>query len=100
MFAGIQHNPWRAPGSAPTADACGLAGGTPFLQEGTEAGDYSTTKYAHHGTYGTTLPPMDTGVKWKIGGTAEVTWQVLNNRKHCRDSLPPAYCPNPLCSLA
>ncbi len=77
-----KHNPWRAPGSAPTADACGLAGGTPFLQEGTEAGDYSTTKFAHHGTYGTTLPPMDTGVKWKIGGTAEVTWQVLNNRKH------------------
>jgi hypothetical protein len=76
-----KHNPWRAPGSAPTVDACGLAGGTPFLKEGTEAGDYSTTKYAHHGTYGSTLPPMDTGVKWKIGGTAEVTWQVLNNRK-------------------
>ena len=23
-------NPWRAPGSAPVADACGLAGGTPW----------------------------------------------------------------------
>ena len=23
-----QHNPWRAPGAAPVADACGLAGGT------------------------------------------------------------------------
>ena len=22
---------------------------------------------------------MDTGVEWKVGGTAEVTWQVLNN---------------------
>ena len=23
-----QHNPWRAPGAAAVADACGLAGGT------------------------------------------------------------------------
>ena len=74
-----KHNPWRAPGSAPTADACGLAGGTPYLKEGTEAGDYTATKYAHHGSAGTSLPPMDTGVSWHIGKTAEVTWQVLNN---------------------
>merc|ERR1719174_3022199 len=25
-----QHNPWMAPGSAPVADACGLAGGSPW----------------------------------------------------------------------
>merc|ERR1712086_162528 len=25
-----RHNPWRAPGSAPLADVCGLAGGTPW----------------------------------------------------------------------
>ena len=25
-----RHNPWRAPGAAPVADACGLAGGTPW----------------------------------------------------------------------
>ena len=25
-----RHNPWRAPGHAPIADACGLAGGTPW----------------------------------------------------------------------
>ena len=31
---------WRAPGSAPVADACGLAGGTPWLPEVGEAGDY------------------------------------------------------------
>jgi hypothetical protein len=74
-----KHNPWRAPGSAPVGDACGFAGGTPFLKEGTEAGDYTATKYAHHGSAGSSLPPMDTGVQWKIGGTAEVTWQVLNN---------------------
>ena len=40
-----KHNPWRAPGSAPVANACGLAGGAPGLKEGSEAGDYTTTKY-------------------------------------------------------
>jgi hypothetical protein len=34
---------------------------------------------------------QDTGVKWKIGGTAEVTWQVLNNRKLRRHSLLPSH---------
>ena len=58
------------------ADACGLAGGTPWLPEVGEAGDYTKTVYAHHGTNGSTLPPMDTGVKWTIGKYAEVTWQV------------------------
>ena len=57
-----QHNPWRAPGSAPSANPCGLAGGTPWLPEVSEAGDYTKTKYAHHGMAGTELPPMDTGV--------------------------------------
>lgn len=36
-------------------------------------------RYAHHGMKGTDLPPMDTGVKWTIGGEAVVTWQVENN---------------------
>jgi|EP01049_Picozoa_sp_SAG25_P012360 hypothetical protein len=36
----------------------------------------TTTKFAHHGMNGSLLPPMDTGVRWEIGKTAEVTWQV------------------------
>jgi len=28
---------------------------------------------------GTALPPMDTGVKWKLGGVAEVAWTIENN---------------------
>ena len=28
-----KHNPWRAPGYAPSANACGLAGGAPWPQE-------------------------------------------------------------------
>lgn len=74
-----KHNPWRAPGSAPTANACGLAGGTPWGAEVGEAGDYTNTTYAHHGMSGTALPPMETGVEWKVGESAEVTWGVENN---------------------
>jgi len=74
-----RHNPWRAPGNAPTADPCGLAGGTPWPQEVSEAGDYSTTIYAHHGMRGTDLKPLLTGVTWTIGTEAEVTWQISNN---------------------
>ena len=74
-----KHNPWRAPGAAPIADVCGLAGGTPWAAEVGNAGDYTTTKFAHHGMNGSLLPKMDTGVRWQLGKTAEVTWQVLNN---------------------
>ena len=74
-----KHNPWRAPGTAPIGDACGFAGGTPWAPEVGEAGDYQKTRYAHHGMRGTALPPMDTGVEWTLGTTAEVTWQVSNN---------------------
>merc|ERR1712008_584191 len=77
-----KHNPWRAPGQAPVADACGLAGGTPWKAEVGEAGVYTTTKYAHHGMNGTLLKPLDNGMAptmWKIGGEGEVTWQLENN---------------------
>jgi len=74
-----KHNPWRAPGIAPVGDACGLAGGTPWLPEVGEAGDYQKTIYAHHGMNGTTLNPLDTGVEWTIGTEVEVVWQVENN---------------------
>jgi len=88
-----QHNPWRAPGNAPTADPCGLAGGSPYAAEGLEAGDYTATVYAHHGMNGTALNPLpaaageaaDSGggggsqATWTLGGEAEVTWQISNN---------------------
>lgn len=77
-----KHNPWRAPGSAPVMDACGLAGGSFSRQSGAEAGDYVETKYARHGDVGTeVLKPIPgyTPPTYQIGGTAEVTWQVRNN---------------------
>jgi len=74
-----KHNPWRAPGSAPVADACGLAGGTPWGADAPEEGRYVNTSFAHHGMRGTALRELATGVRWAIGGAAEVTWQVRNN---------------------
>lgn len=74
-----RHNPWRAPGSAPVADPCGLAGGTPWAPDVPEEGVYKKTKYAHHGMKGTDLPKMPTRTVWKIGGEATVSWNVRNN---------------------
>jgi hypothetical protein len=74
-----RHNPWRAPGHAPVADACGLAGGTPWKDLAPEEGRYITTAHAHHGMNGTDLPEMPTGTVWKAGGTADVAWQVRYN---------------------
>ena len=74
-----RHNPWRAPGFAPVADACGLAGGTPWGGASPEEGEYMNTSAAHHGMKGTELPPLPTGIKWTIGGTAEVSWNIIFN---------------------
>ena len=79
VFDIYKHNPWAAPGTAPVADACGLAGGTPWAQDVSEAGVYTTTTFAHHGMNGTKLAPLETGVKWKLGGVAEVSWQLENH---------------------
>jgi len=65
-----RHNPWRAPGSAPLADVCGLAGGTPWGGAALEEGVYVNTTYAHHGMKGSTLPKLPTGTVWTIGGEA------------------------------
>ena len=74
-----RHNPWRAPGHAPVADACGLAGGTPWAADAPEEGQYINTTHAHHGMKGTDLPEMPTGTVWKAGGVAEVAWNVRFN---------------------
>jgi hypothetical protein len=49
-----KHNPWRAPGTAPVFDACGMAGGNTVM-EGGEA-KYSAAKFAQQGTLGSELP--------------------------------------------
>ena len=47
----FQFNPWRAPGTAPVADACGMAGGGPVA---TPQGDgvFMETKFAKQGDLG------------------------------------------------
>ena len=37
------------------------------------------TPFTHHGMKGTDLPPLPTVVQWKIGSTAEVSWNIRFN---------------------
>ena len=61
-------------------DPCGLAGGTPWGTWAPEWGNYVNTTYASHGDYGSkTLPEFPTSTVWKIGGEAEVIWQITAN---------------------
>lgn len=73
-----QHNPWRAPGSAPVFDACGMAGGsvnwTPTQLS------YIPTKFAKQGALGSVvLPQRPTGIVWRAGDVAEAKWAVRAN---------------------
>ena len=83
-----RHNPWRAPGSAPVLDACGLAGGTPWRANVSEWGDFVDNRYAAHGDAGSkVLAPLPTGVVWKAGGEAEAVWQIGANHVRRRASI-------------
>jgi len=77
-----KHNPWRAPGSAPVANACGLAGGTPWGAAASEWGTYVNTSFAHHGSFGSKQlreGSGSSGSTWTLGGEAEVVWQIHAN---------------------
>ena len=59
-------------------DPCGVAGGTP--QASFNAAEYTTTKFAKQGDYGTVvLKPRPMGVMWKRGSTASVRFQLTAN---------------------
>ena len=67
----FQFAPWRAPGSAPVTDACGLAGGVlPGQGPAAAGGDYQTTIHAKRGDAGSKLPPRPTGITWAAGDEA------------------------------
>ena len=51
----------------------------PWGEDTTEEGVYRNTSFAHHGMKGTDLPELPTGVEWKIGGEAEVSWNIAFN---------------------
>jgi len=75
------YNPWRAPGSAPIFDACGMAGGSPVPVSNPAVGvRYKNTTNAKQGDRGTkVLPEAPTEVTWTVGELAEVSWAVRTN---------------------
>jgi len=70
-------NPWRAPGSAPVLDSCGVAGGG-FSNMGGEA-KYTPTKFAKVGDYGRNLPQLETGIVWRAGEKVTASWSIRAN---------------------
>ncbi len=70
-----QFAPWRAPGSAPVIDSCGVAGGVLAGQPGASAGgDYQNTSKARRSDRGSQLPPRPSGTVWRAGQVVEVAW--------------------------
>ena len=75
---GGRFNPWRAPGAAPTYDACGRAGGGPVPTAG--HGEYVNTIHAKFGDNGSkVLPKQPSGAVWKAGSVAEAIWSIRAN---------------------
>jgi len=71
-------SPWRAPGSAPVFDSCGMAGGRGSC--GGFGAAYVNTTHAKIGDLGSeTLPEKPTGTIWKAGSTVEVAWSLQAN---------------------
>ena len=73
-----KHNPWRAPGMAPSFDPCGMAGGGPVA--GVESGEYNETIFAKQGDLGSrSLPAARSGTVWTAGELAETGWFIRAN---------------------
>lgn len=71
----FQFAPWRAPGSAPVHDACGMAGGVlPGQSPAAAGGNYATTVHAKRGDAGSKLPKRPTGITWHAGEVVNVSW--------------------------
>ena len=75
-----RHSPWRAPGSAPTFDACGRAGGTSFAHAGPGDAVYWNNSNASFGDLGSqALGPAPSGTVWTAGSAVEVAWGIRFN---------------------
>ena len=73
-------NPWRAPGTAPVADACGKAGGTSFAHAGPGDATYANNTFASFGDLGSkVLLPAPSGTIWRAGSSVEVAWGIRYN---------------------
>jgi len=72
------YSPWRAPGSSPVLDSCGMAGGTPSA--GGYGAQYKATPHAKQGDLGSkTLKKTPSGTVWKVGAEVEVGWTIQAN---------------------
>jgi hypothetical protein len=69
-------HPWRAPGSAPVLDACGMAGGS--TKNNVAGAGYAPQPGHEMGDKGSQLMPS-TKVVWTAGSNVEVAWGVLAN---------------------
>lgn len=74
-------HPWRAPGSAPVADPCGMAGGTaPSHGGGGADAVFTNTSLARFGQLGSeVLPYAPSGTVWLAGSSVEVGWAIRYN---------------------
>jgi len=73
-------HPWRAPGSTPGLDPCGVAGGARTNMSYRAGGFGPETGYPQ-GFNGSSLPaiPKEQRKVWKSGGTANVSWVNVAN---------------------
>ena len=78
--AGMQSNPWMAPGSAPVWSPCGVDGGNPEGcpvgnrgRSGCQSGGYG------HGPDGRTLPGNTKPWKWAAGAAEETVFGITAN---------------------
>jgi len=72
------NHPWRAPGSAPVLDSCGLSGGS-YRDNWRAAGNGKDTIVHRQGFPGTLLPPVKAKTVWKAGSVVEVAFGLLVN---------------------
>jgi len=79
-FAGKPVHPWRAPGSTPGLDPCGMAGGARTNMSFRAGGFGPQTGYPQ-GFKGSKLPPIPRHLRkvWTAGKTANVTWVPVAN---------------------
>ncbi len=76
------YSPWRAPGSAPVLDPCGIAGGRLEGQPiGPAGAQFENSSVAKRGDRGSQLKPLGSApaAVWTSGSFAEVGWTVMAN---------------------
>merc|ERR1719330_294487 len=69
-------HPWRAPGSAPVLDPCGMAGGS--TKNNDAAGGLAPAPGHKMGDKGSQLVPSEK-TQWTVGSTVEVEWGMWAN---------------------